>query len=124
MGLQRDDNGWRTITVPDAENTAVEHKAYFDTDKSRKQIRTEIMAKKAANVLRKMYPNERIHVRRQEGKLVLDQVPLLHVVVSSQEEYELKWNLALLASRRWDKSQLQAAVESSVRSADMDVEWG
>ena len=55
---------------------------------------------------------------------MLDQVPFLHVVVTSQEEYELKWNLALLASRKWDKSQLQSAVESSVRSADMDVEWG
>ena len=71
-----------------------------------------------------MYPDERIHVRRQEGKLVLDQVPLLHVVVSSQDEFELKWNIGLLAKRKWDKAQLQLAVESSVRSADMDVEWG
>ncbi len=124
MGLQRDDTGWRTITVPDAEDASVSHKAFFDTDKSRKQIRTEILAKKAANVLRKMFPDERIHVRRQEGKLVLDQVPLLHVVVVPQDEYELKWNLGLLAKRKWDKAQLQSAVECSVRSADMEVEWG
>jgi hypothetical protein len=124
MGLQRDDSGWRTITVPDAENPAVSHKAFFDLDKSRKQIRTEILAKKAASVLRTLFPTERIHVRRQEGKLVLDQVPLLHVVVTSADEYELKWNLALLASRKWDKAQLQAAVETTARSADMDIEWG
>ena len=124
MALQRDETGWRTTTVPDAENASVSHKAFFDNDKSRKQIRTEILSKKAANVLRKMYPDERIHVRRQEGKLVLDQVPLLHVVVSSQDEFELKWNIGLLAKRKWDKAQLQQAVESSVRSADTEVEWG
>ena len=100
------------------------HKAFFDLDKSRKQIRTEILAKKAATVLRTLFPTERIHVRRQEGKLVLDQVPPLHIVVTSQDEYELKWNLALLASRKWDKAQLQAAVETAVRSTDMDIEWG
>ena len=74
MASQRDETGWRTITVPDAENATVSHKAFFDNDKSRKQIRTEILSKKAANVLREMYPDERIHVRRQEGKLVLDGV--------------------------------------------------
>ena len=124
MGLQRDDSGWRTITVPDAENPAVLHKAFFDLDKSRKQIRTEILAKKAAAVLRSWYPAERFHVRRQEGKLVLDQVPLLHIVVTSAEDFELKWNLALLASRKWDKAQLQTAVETAIRSTDMDIEWG
>ena len=124
MALQREETGWRTITVPDAENAGCSHKAFFDTDKSRKQIRTEILAKKAANALRKMLPEDRIHVRRQEGKLVLDQVPLLHIVVSSQDEFELKWNLGLLAKRKWDKAFLQHAVESSVRSADAEVEWG
>ena len=39
-------------------------------------------------------------------------------------DYELKWNTGLLAKRRWDKAQLQVAVEGSVRSADMDVAWG
>ncbi len=70
--------------------TTASHKAFFDFDKSRKQIRTEILSKRAAAVLRAKFPGQQIHVRRQEGKLVVNQVSLLHIVVASPDEYELK----------------------------------
>ncbi len=73
-------------------------------------------------MLRAKFPDQQIHVRRQEGKLVVDQVPLLHIVVVSTDEYDLKWNLPLLAKKGWDRAA--ASVAEAIQGTDADVQWG
>ncbi len=42
----------------------------------------------------------------------------------STDEYDLKWNLPLLAKKGWDRAALQASVAEAIKGTDVDVQWG
>ena len=124
LGLQRTADGWRERFVADPEGQGQEHRIVFDFDKSRKQVRTEMLTKRAAAALRREYPRASFQLRRQEGKISYSQVPLLQIRVPDADTFELKWNLALLHANGWQRDELNSIVEPALQSMQVEVSWG
>ena len=97
---------------------------YFDIDKSRQQILTEILTKKAHRQIKTHFPNDNIGFRRSDGTVTFDFVPMLQVVAPSPNVFELKWNLKLLAETGMNKPEIHDSLMTALASPDQNITWG
>ena len=123
VGLQRDGDGWRDRYVADCSGAGPRVRAYIDFDKSRKQVKQELLIKKAYRALCHAYPTAAFQLRRRDGKISFEQVPLLRIE-ATREDYVLQWNLRLLSQKGWSRAELDDLVRPALQALEVDTEWG
>ena len=113
---------WRDLTAktPDGKET----KVFLDGDKSRKQIKREVLTRKLMKVLKDQYAMRDFRMRKRDGTVSSDLSPLARVIVTSPEDFRVEWNLALVAQDEIERDAVEKALKESVGSGDSGITWG
>ena len=122
MQLQRDGGEWRELVAKTPDGA--ESKMYVDVDKSKKQIKMEMMGRRLRKVLKEKFPARDFFNRRRDGTVSTDWTPLARVVVVGPEAHKIEWNMKLAGELGIDKDMVSEKVEASVPNRDGGVTWG
>ena len=90
--LRGPDGSWRdtSVPLPGGGQTRV----FVGPDKSRRQVQLEVAGKRALAACKEVLPTRPWFLRRRDGVLSADWVPLAKVEVDEHSPPRLKWNLA------------------------------
>ena len=122
MQLQRDGGEWRDLVAktPDGSET----KMYLDVDKSKKQIKMEMMSRRLHKVLKEKYPARDFFNRKRDGTVSTEWTPLARIANVNIDSYKIEWNMKLVGELGIDKDTVNEKVEASVPNRDGGVTWG
>ena len=122
MQLQRDGGEWRDLVAktPDGSET----KMYLDVDKSKKQIKMEMMSRRLHKVLKEKYPARDFFNRKRDGTVSTEWTPLARIANVNIDSYKIEWNMKLVGELGIDKDKVNEMVEASVPNRDGGVIWG
>ena len=124
LAQKNPDGTWGQLAVADPEGRSA--KAWLDLDKSRAQVKLEMLTKRALTGLKEKYPAEAdgLRARKSEGSISLEWTPLLRIRVLNEEQYACRWNQAALEKKHWPQAEVEAHVRAHIAKATPDVRWG
>ena len=105
--------------TPDGEQVEI----YISRDKSRKQVQTELVAKKLGKVLEPLLPAGRLHVLKQEGLLTWKWKPLARVTCYAGKSYHVHWNPAVLRLVSINREEVLESLEALHGASADGIEW-
>ena len=119
--LKLGDGEWERVLVSAPGGGQVQ--IYLGPDKSPKQVRTEILTKKAYAILQAEGVKD-LSINRRRGQVLQDWVPLALVDVKNQEEVEIMWNSELRDKLEIHKGRvLVALLKRSDSRSPGNFEW-
>ena len=122
MQLQRVGGKWRAHNVLDEHGVA--RQVFVDGDKNRKQIRTEVITKKLAQILTSK-TKQQLFGRRAEGKVFHAWVPVAKVEVRGPGmEYSVLWNAAKVEELEIPKEEVTRELAEACAGAEAGIQWG
>ena len=95
----------------------------FDSDKNRKQMRTEFVCRKLAAQLRGV-TKEKLQQRKEDGIVSVGLVPLAMVEIVDQQNFEVKWNLREADRLQIDRPKVLEALRVLLADPATRVVWG
>ena len=101
--LKREEGEWERVLVASPTGGLVQ--IYLGPDKSPKQVRTEIMAKRAFGILEKEGISN-LSLNRRRGQVLCDWVPLLMVEIVDKDIANILWNAELRDSLGINKGKV------------------
>ena len=117
---KRQDGTWRQHKAKDERNNEVP--VYVDGDKNPKQIRTEIITKRAA-VLLEQKLGKKMYAKRAAGIIMADFVPLLRIIVEGPDQWKLEWNKKAEAIQRLAKDVYEKELREQPEIG-VNADWG
>ena len=119
---QKDASGWREHWGRGSGDRQVQ--LFFDADKSRKQEKGEIIGKKVRNYLRDR--GFKAFLSKEEAMVSVNFLPVADVLIESEREFEIKWNLqwARDPKNKFDKNKANEEIKAMVVSPAAAVSWG
>ena len=113
---------WRRVSCIGPLNQIIQ--LFIGPDKNRKQIATEQLTKKTAQLLREALPTARVHQLRQEGIVCVSWRPLCRVSCFADGSFDVHWNPKQLDATRIDRAAIvEMLEESSSHGNAEEVEW-
>ena len=120
--LKQDDGTWSRFLVKDPQDMQVP--VFLGPDKSPKQIRTEVLAKRLATVL-EGFKLEDLHVNRRRGQVSYKWRPLCMVHIESRDKPELLWDAAYAKEIKLDTQAVYNSFKtvSAQNTASSPISW-
>ncbi len=87
MQLQKTAKGWRRLVAADDDDCEVE--VFADGDKNKAMVRNEIVTRRLGAIIAARLPEKKILAKRQEGKIFIEWILLVRVLVRSEEAFDV-----------------------------------
>ena len=117
---KRQDGTWRQHKAKDERHNEVT--VYVDGDKNPKQIRTEIITKRAA-VLLEQKLGKKTYAKRAAGVIMAEFVPLLRIIVEGPDQWKLEWNKKATAIQHLAKDEYEKELRQQPEIG-VNADWG
>ena len=124
MQLQKTAKGWRRLVAADDDECEVE--VFVDGDKNRSMVRCEIITRRLGGIVAGRLPDKKIVAKRQEGKVFIEWIPLVRVLVVSEDVFTVEWNRKAVDDAGLRVEQ-RNAIDAEIQAACVaggDVQWG
>ena len=120
-GLKQDDGTWERFLVQDPQKQLVQ--VYLGPDKSPKQVKTEVLAKRLLSVL-EGFRFENLHLNRRSGQVLCNWRPLAMVHIESKESSELMWDKAFASELELDTQKVYSTFKTvSAQGSATPIKW-
>ena len=120
QSLRGMDGVWERVLVTDPANKLVQ--IHLGPDKSAKQTKTEIFAKKLGGILQKEGYKE-VDVKRKQGEVLIDWRPVALIEAKGPEDIELLWDAEYRDELKIRKDRVKDLLLAETRSNKTAIPW-
>ena len=124
--LRNEDGHWERVLVDDvsldSQGRPLQVQIFLGPDKSKKQVKTEVLTKKLGGILFDLGIKD-IDTRRFKGEVLASWQPLAMVQVNGPQETEILWDAVYRDSLGIDKERVRALLLADSPTRSSPIQW-